>query len=106
MDKIIKIQNLLPKIKKAIEDDNYLYTGHANQRLQLREVTRQEVKQVLISGYHEKKKDTYDEAFLAWNYAIRGKTIDSKELRVIISFHEDNMLVITVIDLGRLSYEN
>ncbi len=49
--------------------------------------------------WHEKAKDQFSERYESWNYAIRGKTIDLRELRVVVSFDENNMLVITVIDL-------
>lgn len=65
-----------------------------------RKTKRQEVKQVLKSGHHEKNKDQFDEEFLDWNYSIKGKTIDKRNLRVIISF-EKSMLIITVIDLDK-----
>ena len=96
-----KESNIIEKIKKCVSSGNYIYTGHAQQRLQQREVTRQEVKQVLSNGHHEKRKDTYDEDFSEWNYSIKGKTLDSKNLRVIISFDVNNMLIITVIDLDK-----
>lgn len=59
-----------------------------------------EYEYVLKTGWHEKRKDTYDEIeYKTWNYAIRGKTVDARELRVIVSFAEDGMLIITVIEL-------
>lgn len=51
------------------------------------------------SGWHEKRKDSYSEEFKAWNYAIRGSTIDEREIRVIVSFDDSGLLIITVIDL-------
>jgi hypothetical protein len=96
-----KNTNLLELIKKSITSGNYIYTGHAQQRLQEREVTRQEVKQVLKNGFHEKKKDTFDEVYNEWNYAIKGKTLDKKNLRIVLSFDKKNMLIITVIDLDK-----
>jgi hypothetical protein len=96
-----KNPNLLELIKKSITSGNYIYTGHAQQRLQEREVTRQEVKQVLKNGFHEKKKDTFDEIYNEWNYAIKGKTLDKKNLRIVLSFDKKNMLIITVIDLDK-----
>ena len=80
---------------------NYIYTGHAQERLAEREVTRQEVKQVIQSGHHEKSKDQFDEIYDEWSYSIKGKTIDLKALRVVISFDEGDMLIITVIDLNK-----
>ena len=53
------------------------------------------------SGYHEKSKDEFKVEWQAWNYAIRGRTIDRRELRVAVSFDdEDSLLIITAIDLG------
>lgn len=94
-----KLQNVIKRVQLAIEAGNYVYTGHAQDRLQQREITRLEVKQVLKHGHSEKAKDFYDENFNQWNYAIRGKTIDQRKLRVVISFDDNEMLVITVIDL-------
>lgn len=62
-------------------------------------ITRSEVLQILNGGYHEKAKDLFDEAFKAWNYAVRGKTKDRRELRIIVSFEPNGMLVVTAIDL-------
>jgi hypothetical protein len=64
-----------------------------------RQITRPEYEYVLINGYHEKKKDDYKEKYKAWNYAIRGKTIDKRSIRVVVSFDKNDLLVITVIDL-------
>jgi len=91
---------LLEVIKSRLEEGDYHYVGHANQRLQERSVTRQEVKQILSNGHHEKSKDLFDETYNSWNYSIKGKTIDKRSLRVIVSF-ENSMLIITVIDLSK-----
>ena len=75
--------------------------GHANDRLQERLVTRLEVRQVLKNGYHEKRRDQLKEEYNSWNYFIRGKTIDGRNLGVVVSFDSPNMLIITVIDLDK-----
>lgn len=95
-----KVSNLLTLVKLALKGGNYRYTGHAEERLQLRLVTRLEVKQALFSGYHEKRKDKFDEDYREWNYSIRGKTIDERELRIVVSF-EEALLIITIIDLDK-----
>ena len=51
---------------------------------------------VLRIGIHEKEKTRFQDS--AWRYAIRGKTEDYREVRVIIAF-VDEMIIITVIDL-------
>ncbi len=66
------------------------------------EITILEVRQVVDSGYHERSKDEFKVEWQAWNYAIRGRTIDRRELRVAVSFdEEDVLLIITAIDLNR-----
>ena len=89
---------LLQAIHVAIAAGDYLYVGHALKRLDERKVSQPEVEQVLMSGHHEKAKDQFDEHYQSWKYAIRGKTVDSRELRVVVTF-EATMLVVTVIDL-------
>ena len=96
-----KLLEIISKVKKAIESGKYIYTNHAQERHQQREVTRLEVKQAIKSGHHEKRKDQFDENFNCWNYSIRGKTIDQKKLRVIVRLDEYNMLIITIIDLEK-----
>ncbi len=59
-----------------------------------------EIEQVLLTGWHEKRKDTYDQVYMAWNYAVRGKTPQAREMRVIVSFDAVlQLLIVTVIDL-------
>jgi len=96
-----KINNLIDEIHKRLEAGKYKYVKHANERLQQREVNRLEVKQALKNGHHEKRKDDFNEKHKRWNYSIRGKTIDKRNLRVAVTFDKKNMLIITVIDLDK-----
>ncbi len=93
-----KRSDLIPAIRKAVADGDYVFAGHALQRLAERRVTQPEVEQALLSGHHESAKDVFEPQFAAWKYAIRGKTVDRRELRVVVAF-EVRMLVVTVIDL-------
>ena len=38
-------------------------------------------------------------AYQGWNYSIRGKATDKRNLRVVISFDESGLLIITVVVL-------
>ena len=99
MNRPPKINNLLVEIYKKLEVGKYRYVAHASRRLQERAITRLEVKQVLKNGHHEKRKDEFKVNHACWNYSIRGKTIDKRNLRIAVSFDKSNMLIITVIDL-------
>jgi hypothetical protein len=65
-----------------------------------RVISLPEVFHVLRNGFHEKRKDKYEELYKAWSYSIRGKTVDNRRLRIVVSFEsETGMLIITAVDL-------
>ncbi len=101
MDRPPKLSNLMGTIRKCIEEGRYLDTRHASQRQAERDVTRPELLHALLNGYHEKRKDSFEDDYSTWNYSVRGKTIDARALRVIVSFDKTHMLIITAIDLGK-----
>ena len=106
MKRPLKLKDVLRKVHEKLKSGKkYIYVAHANERLQERSVTRLEVKQVLKTGYHEKRKDEFKEEYNSWNYSIRGTTIDRRNLRVSIGFDKKNMLIITVIDLDKKEIE-
>ena len=97
----IKVHNLLKLIKECIESGRYRSCLHLEQREMERKITRREVLYVLMHGFHEKKEDDYDERYQAWNYAIRGKTVDQRDLRIFVSFDEETMMIIiTTFEVG------
>ena len=89
-----KISDLLVEVRKYLKSGQYRYTNHASERLVERKITRPEVTQVLESGHNEKAKDIYDDNFSTWNYAIKGKTIDGRRLRIVVCFENPNLLII------------
>ena len=101
MKRPLKLKNVLSEVHNMLEEGKYRYVGDANERLQQRSVTRLEVKQALKNGHHEKRKDEFKEEHNRWNYSIRGKTLDKRNLRLAVSFDKNNMLIITVIDLDK-----
>lgn len=92
---------LMQMIQRAVLSGSYRDTYHSAERRSKRSVTRVEMEYALLQGWHEKRKDTYNPIYETWDYSIRGKTIDLRNLRIIVSFDEDGMLVITVIDLDK-----
>ena len=68
-----------------------------------RKISVAEVVHILKTGYEEKNKTHFDEDNNKWKYAIRGKTkIDGLDVRVIVTFDEFDMLIITVMHIGNL----
>jgi len=94
-----KINHILEVVKNHLNKGEYYISNHAKERLKSRRIARTELLHVLKNGWNEKSKDTYDERYEAWNYAIKGKTLEKRLLRIIVSFDPEGMLIITVIDL-------
>jgi len=95
----LKHDKLKDLIRSAVFSGRYIYSFHSKERMKERRVTRQEVRHVLLHGHHEKRKDLFERSTGQWKYAIRGKTIDKKVLRIILTFDENNLLIITVIEI-------
>ena len=96
-----KLPNLLDEVGLCIDRDDYSDTFHATLRRKQRNITLLDMLYVLKNGWHEKSRDRYDELYDSWNYAIRGQILDEREVRVIISFDENVMMIITVVDLSK-----
>ena len=95
-----KHRDVLCKIQSCLESGRYLDTRHASKRRVERVISLPEVLHVLRNGFHEKRKDKYEEIYKAWSYSIRGKTVDNRRLRIVVSFEgETGMLIITAVDL-------
>jgi hypothetical protein len=79
----LKTDELLGKTKSSLEAKSYYFTSHALQRSkQRRNISELEVIKILKSEskYHEAKKDSFSKDHKAWNYSIRGKSIDSEDI--------------------------
>lgn len=95
-----KIENALKLAKNCIENGFYVATFHAECRQMERDITLLDALHVINNGYREPKHDQYKEEWKAWNYAVRGQTLQGDSIRVIISFDEnEKLLIITVINI-------
>lgn len=96
-------RQLLARIKEKAADGDYLILPHAIQRGLERQISDMDITHALVTGEHESHRDVYRSDFRAWNRAIKGHTIDGRLIRVVVSFDEDYMIIITVFPLGRSS---
>lgn len=96
-----KIENVLRRIKECVEKGNYILTTHAFDRQNERAISLPETLFVLKNGFEDKRKTIFDIKWNTWKYAIRGKTLrDNLDVRVIVTFDKENMLIITVMHVG------
>lgn len=94
-----KDAEIVKKIKNCLANRQYKQSLHALERIDKRKITFQDVLFILETGRREEVKDSYDEVFQNWKYAIRGKTLEEDDIRVIITISEDNIIIITVVNL-------
>lgn len=92
-----KLKNVLEKVKACIDSSDYSFSIHALDRQVERSITIPTILYVLKNGYLENRKTTFDVVYNRWKYAVRGKTVDNLDIRVVVAFDEEEMLIITVM---------
>ena len=97
--KPLKHSNLLDKVRACLQSGNYLDTHHSSARRRQRKIDRLDIQYVLTTGWHEKNKDKFDSKYKAWNYSVRGRTIDLRSLRIVVSFDNQRMIIVTAMEL-------
>ena len=101
-----KIKNLNLLLKEAVTLGHLLFSEHSLLRLKERKILKTEVEFILKNGFHEKRKDKFNEKFNDWDYSIRGRTLDGRTLRVIIAVIKPNIFVVTAIELNEKKDKN
>lgn len=98
-----KIENPLGKARACWTNGDVVFMPHALLRQEERQITDPEVGQIILGGFHEKSKDEYKENLKEWNYALRGRTIDGRDLRIAVAFElselEETLLIVTAIEI-------
>ncbi len=96
-----KILNVLKLIRERVQTGDFIILPHAILRQAERNISVPDIVFVLTHGEHETERDEFKAAFGSWNYLICGKTVDSRTLRVAVAFDAHDMLIVTVIPLGK-----
>ncbi len=99
-DKPEQYPHLLAKIRECISQSKYVLTLHVSKRQTERDLSLFDILHVLENGYHEKRKTIFDKAIWRWKYAIRGMTIDQSDIRVIVAFDAEDLIIITSMHVG------
>lgn len=89
---------LIPFIRDSVDSGKYRESHH--QRVENigkpgHDVTRQEIEQVLLAGHREPSRDRF-EPYNTWSYAIRGRTIDKRDIRVAVTIYEGMLYIMSV----------
>lgn len=89
-------------LDKKIVVGDYIFKKHARQRQKDRTISDLEVLDILEgktkrNRHRNKSKDKYENGHKDWNYCIEGKNVDEKGIRIIISFEDELIPIITVM---------
>lgn len=100
-------QELMSLIAEKMTKGDYVFLKHAEQRQKDRDITDYEVLDILEGKTGRKRKrnkikDKYEQHYQDWNYCIEGMNLNGIKIRIILSFRDTNMLIITVIRLTHL----
>lgn len=76
----------------------FYFTKHARCRMKCRQITQQEVKEILAGGTINYNKSRLDDP-KGPSYALEGTTSDRQHVRIIFAPKQQHMSVVTVIDL-------
>lgn len=98
-----KIPDVAARVADALSRDLVRFSDHAVERMDERlyefGLDALDVLRILKKGRREEEKDEWDSERSEWNYAFRGRTIDSTDLRVSVALKPNGVLVITVVNL-------
>lgn len=85
-----------------IELNRFRTTQHFQDRERQRDIFLWEALHALKNGSHEESRDEWDNKYQLWKYAIRGRTMEARDLRVVVSIlQKEGLLLITVYELGK-----
>lgn len=79
--------------------DQIHYSNHARCRMACRHIDESEVKEILKTGTIN--YDKVEESDKGRSYPLEGITHDEQHVRIIFAPHEDELVVVTVIDLDK-----
>lgn len=86
------------EIMAELADQRIEYSRHAKCRMECREITKKEIKEVLENGkINARKSKPNDEP--CPSYAIEGITSDQQKVRIVVGDCGNKTKVITAIDL-------
>ena len=91
-------QQTSPELNRNI--DHLILTKHAKCRMECRDITEKEIKEILHDGdINYNKSDLNNER--GTTYALEGYSHDKQHLRIIFAPEKDKLVVVTCIDLDK-----
>ena len=95
-------KELYTLLSKKIPSGEYFFKKHAKERLNGRKISELDVLDILEGRpgrgrCRNKSKDKHVSGRRDWNYCIEGVSLEQEKIRIIISFEENLIPIITVM---------
>jgi hypothetical protein len=95
---------ILSLLDEKIRAEEYFFTEHAKSQCKKRDLLELEVLDILEGKIGSKRKrnankDLYEKARRDWNHCIEGINPDNQKIRIVFTFFEEMVPIITVIVL-------
>ena len=93
------LYNLLFKKESSGE---YVFKKHAKLRQKDRSISDLDILGILVGKKNKKRrrnkgKDKFENKHQDWNYCIEGLNLENRKIRIIISFEDNLLLIITAM---------
>jgi len=75
------------------------YSQHARCRMDCRMIDDSEVREIISKGVVNRSR--IEENDKGKTYPLEGTTHDGQQVRIVVAPHEDELVVVTVIDIGK-----
>lgn len=100
-----KVKELLKIVRDAFSSGNYIYSSHSGERQLQRGISDGDIRHAIANGWHEKRKDEWKSEFNAWNYAIRGTSLNDENLRIVLAVEKNETVLIVIVTVINLDSE-
>src|SRR5579864_4721387 len=96
--------DLFQLLSEKIDQGGYFFVNHAKQRILERGLLEIEILDILNGRdgkkrKRNKRKEKYCAGYPDWNYCVEGIGADRNKIRIVFSFSEEFLIIITAIQL-------
>ncbi len=91
-------ENRIDKRQKEFRYNEVRFTDHANCRMKCRDITEEEIKNILEKGTINYSKSNLKDKPCP-TYAVEGISDDNQHIRVVVANCDKEAVIVTVIDL-------
>ena len=96
----VDVIEILQIIQKALAANQLYYSKHALERMEEREISVAEIKEIIKYGKAERRLDEFDKGKNYWRYAIRNEDIAGRDLAISVDIEgHPNVVIVTAMQI-------